>query len=152
MDLAGIPRIKHTWSDWIFRRMRRGAGLELSICVLITAELIATIYYAALREATASGLLRSLCDKILEDEAFHIRFQAERIRLLRRDRSAWKIKVAESLQRFLMDGTSLVVWKGHGRVLQAGGLDYLSFRTACQRQLASTLHPGRIEACAAAVL
>jgi hypothetical protein len=152
MDLAGIPRIKHTWSDWIFRRMRRGAGLELSICVLITAELIATIYYAALREATASGLLRSLCDKILDDEAFHIRFQSERINLLRRSQPGWKIALSESLQRFLMQGTCLVVWHGHGRVLQAGGHDYSSFHTACQSQLGSILRRPPLRACAGATL
>jgi hypothetical protein len=139
MDLAGIPRIKHTWSDWVFRRMRRGAGLELSITVLITAELIATIYYAALRDATASGLLRSLCDKILDDEAFHVRFQSERIGLLSRGRTAWQNAASDEFRRILMRGTCLVVWKGHRDVLRAGGHDWPSFHQACQRQLATTL-------------
>ena len=142
MELAGLKRIKHTWSDWVFRRMRRGAGLELSICVLVTAELIATIYYAALREATASGLLRSLCDQILEDEAYHIR--------LRQDHRGWRITISEHLQRILMRGTCLVVWKGHGRVLQASGLDYWSFQAASLRQLESILRPRKLASLASA--
>jgi hypothetical protein len=139
MDLAGIPRIKHTWSDWVFRRLRRGAGLELSITVLITAELIATIYYAALRDATASGLLRSLCDKILDDEAYHVRFQSQRIALLSQGRPAWQNAVCEEFRRILMRGTCLVVWKGHRDVLRAGGHDWPSFHQACQSQLEATL-------------
>ncbi len=151
MDLAGIPRIKHTWSDWVFRRLRRGAGLEQSICVLITAELIATIYYAALREATASGLLRKLCDQILDDEAFHIRFQTERINLLRTGQSAWRISLAENLQRILMRGTCRVVWRGHASVLQAGGYEYASFQTACLARLDSILRPRSLLAWSGAI-
>jgi hypothetical protein len=152
MDLAGIPRIKHAWSDWAFRRMRRGAGLELSIMVLITAELIATIYYAALREATASALLRSLCDKILDDEAYHVRFQSQRIALLRQNRPRWRVAYSEEFQRVLMRGTCLVVWKGHRSVLRAGGHDWSSFHDACQRQLASAFPRVDSEICVGAIL
>ena len=44
LDLAGIPRIKHSWSDAIFRWMRHRCGLGLSIAILVTAEIIAKIY------------------------------------------------------------------------------------------------------------
>jgi bacterioferritin (cytochrome b1) len=143
MDLAGIPWVKYAWSDWVFRRLRRGADLELSIAVLITAELIATIYYAALREATASGLLRALCDKILEDEAYHVRFQSQRLDLLRIGRPRWWIALLEESQRLFMRGTCLVVWKAHNPVLRAGGYTFSGFHRACQSQLASTLRSPR---------
>src|SRR5262245_34813272 len=43
----GIPLLKRTWPDTVFRWLRHRAGLELSIGVLITAEVIARVYYAA---------------------------------------------------------------------------------------------------------
>ena len=84
LDLAGIPRVGRTWPDTVFRWLRKGAGLELSIAVLVTAEIIAKVYYAALREATHAPVLRRLCDQILADEVQHVRFQAERVAILRR--------------------------------------------------------------------
>ena len=60
MDVAGIPRRSRTWPDTVFRRLRQLGGLEISISVLITAEIIAKVYYAALREAT--GIARPATD------------------------------------------------------------------------------------------
>src|SRR5689334_456837 len=39
MEVNNIPLIKHNWTDNIFRRMRKNVGFELSITVLITAEI-----------------------------------------------------------------------------------------------------------------
>ncbi len=44
--------------------------------VLATAEVLAIPYYTALRDATGSPLLRSICCRILTEEAQHLRFQA----------------------------------------------------------------------------
>ena len=52
------------------------AGLELRMRVLATAEVLAIPYYTALRDATGSPLLRSICSRILAEEAEHLRFQA----------------------------------------------------------------------------
>src|SRR5947209_2060049 len=61
MDLAGIPRMASAWPDTIFRWLRHTSGLERSIMVLVTAEVIAQVYYDALRDATRSVVLRQLC-------------------------------------------------------------------------------------------
>ena len=53
MKRQGIPIVTDHWVDTVFRRLRVLAGLELSLTVLVTAELIAVPYYRALREATA---------------------------------------------------------------------------------------------------
>ena len=95
LDLAGIPRVGRTWPDTVFRWLRKGAGLELSIAVLVTAEIIAKVYYAALREATHAPVLRRLCDQILADEVQHVRFQAERVAILRRGKSAPRLDAAD---------------------------------------------------------
>src|SRR5262249_37080603 len=64
LKLAGVPLLSRTWTDAVFRWLRHRAGLEVSIAVLITAEVIAKVYYDAVRSATGSAVLRRLCDQI----------------------------------------------------------------------------------------
>jgi hypothetical protein len=119
MDLAGIARVRHTFVDSVFRRLRRFAGLEMSICVLLTAEVIAKVYYRALLAATASPVLRAICDRILVDEASHVEFQSERLAILRRKRSRWRVTAAVAAQRLLFAGSVAVVWVRHRPVLRS---------------------------------
>ncbi len=120
MDLASIPRIRKALSDTAFRSLRRAAGLELSIAVLVTAEIVAQVYYAALREATGSSVLRALCDRILRDEEAHVRFQSERLALLARGRKRVSLRLRTAAQRGLMFATLFVVWPAHRRAFRAG--------------------------------
>ncbi|HEV8293440.1 MAG TPA: ferritin-like domain-containing protein, partial [Tepidisphaeraceae bacterium] len=130
LDLAGIPRIKHSWSDAIFRWMRHRCGLGLSIAVLVTAEIIAKIYYIAVREATASVALRRLCDQILQDEVEHIRFQCERLAILRSSWPCVLVKLNHAWHWFFMAGTFVVVWRKHRLLLRQGGYGFFSFGKA----------------------
>lgn len=127
MDLAGIPRTSRSWPDTVFRFLRRRAGLELSISVLVTAEVIAKVYYPALRDATRSVVLRTLCDQIIRDEVEHVRFQCERLAILRQRRRGVRLALTHGLHRVLFVGTCLVVWRRHGRAMRAGGLAFRSF-------------------------
>jgi len=72
----GARCLKRHWVHGAFRRVRGWAGLELCMRVLATAEVLAIPYYTALRDATGSPLLRSICSRILAEEAKHLRFQA----------------------------------------------------------------------------
>jgi hypothetical protein len=127
LDLAGVGRMTHSWPDTIFRFIRRLAGLELSLVVLVTAEIIAKVYYAAVREATGAPVLRRLCDQILGDEVRHVHFQTERIALMRRGRSRVAVGLCQFLHRAFLAGTCLVVWHKHGRALRAGGYGFRRF-------------------------
>ena len=138
MDMAAIPRIRHTWPDRVFRRLRQvGGGLEISISVLITAEIIAKVYYAALREATGSSVLRRLCDRILRDEDAHVRFQCDYLAVIRKDRKDWTLALTEALQRFLFFGTCLVVWKSHRRAIKQGGITFRLFWKMCWDEMST---------------
>jgi hypothetical protein len=127
LKMAGVPLIRKTWTDTLFRWLRHQAGLDLSISVLVAAEVIALVYYEALRNATKSAVLRRLCDQILSDEVAHIRFQSERLALIRRHRPAWQIPIINGLHRFLFTGICPVVWWTHGRVYRAGGFSFRRF-------------------------
>jgi hypothetical protein len=135
LDLAGIERIGHTWPDAVFRWLRHRAGLELSVSVLVTAEIIAKVYYLALREATSSAVLRRLCDQILSDEVQHVRFQCERLAMIRARRSRVTIWGKAVVQRFFFTGTCWVVWLKHRHALRAGGYTYGTFREDAREEL-----------------
>ena len=135
MQINRIPLVKTTFTDGVFRRLRQLLGnLEISIAVLITAEIIAKVYYAALRDATNSQVLRTLCRQILQDEVRHVEFQAERLGILRTNRNWLLLTITNSLQRFLFWGTCLVVWKFHKRVFLKSGYSFVDFWNQCWRE------------------
>ena len=134
LKLADVPLLEHTRLDSIFRWLRRLAGLELSITVLVTAETVGKVYYQAVRRATRSLLLRRLCEQLLRDEARHTRFHAERLAILRKDRAGWKNWLARAGHRLLFAGAGLAVWLKHRRALRAGGLGFFSFSRACRKE------------------
>lgn len=123
------------WVDTTFRKLRKGAGLEVCVGVLVTAELIAVPYYRALRDATESPLLRVLCRRILCDEAQHLRFQAATLARLRWQRP-WLLRRATMIghQLFLL-GTALVVWCEHRSAFCRGGYWFNRFISECLRLL-----------------
>jgi hypothetical protein len=119
MQSQNIPMISHHWVDTIFRKLRGLAGLELSLTILVAAELIAVPYYRALREATDSLTLRNICTRILEDETAHLRFQASMLARVASDRQPiWKRAIRELRWVFLL-GTIFVVWVGHRPIFEA---------------------------------
>ncbi len=139
MDSVGLPRVRSNWVDWVFRKLRRLAGLEMSVCVLLTAEVIAQVYYQALFNATRSAALRTICQRILKDEEQHVRFQSERLAILRQCRSRPSADTAVLLRRVLFAGTSLIVWRGHWRVFRAAGLTFRDFWVACHRKMGAAV-------------
>ncbi|TYP69507.1 hypothetical protein [Paenibacillus methanolicus] len=127
MERQHIPRIRSHWVDGVFRKLRRFASLEQSITVLLTAEIIASVYYIALRQATKSPLLIGICDQILADEAKHVEYQCVALGEFARRRAKPMNRVAGLLRRVLLTGTLAVVWFYHGKVFRAGGYRFASF-------------------------
>ena len=127
MDAQGIPRLSKYWIDSTFRRLRVLAGLELSLRVLVTAEIIAVPYYRALGDATASELLRALSDRILQDEAGHLRFQASMLSRVTAGRRPALSRLVWRLHRIFLVGTCFIVWRDHGPVFRAAGYRFHEF-------------------------
>ena len=127
-----IPTIKTTLADRVFRKLRKLLGsLEISIAVLITAEIIAKVYYTALQQATNSAVLRALCDQILYDESKHVEFQAEQLGKLRRGRNRPFQWFTMGIQSVLFWITCLVVWHFHKKALRLGGFNFRRFWQSC---------------------
>ncbi len=134
LEAIGEKTIRKSWINRIFSKTRRLAGLELSISILVTAEVVATVYYAALAAATDSILLKSLCRKILRDEDWHIQFQFQRLGLLRWNRSKVQNRFAKTLHGVLLFLTLIAIWPKHGRVFRRGGMGFrrLVSETFCE--------------------
>ena len=140
MSLQDIPCLKKHWSDIVFRQLRRVGGLEQSISVLLTAEIIAAVYYKALRLSTRSLVLQQICGQILSDEEMHIRFQSEAIGQFYANRSSFLNRIISVAKRVLLEGTMVVVWSGHNKVLGAAGYDFFRFRKECLLEFAKSIH------------
>jgi hypothetical protein len=138
MRIQEIPLIRNHWVDQVFRKLRRFAGLELSVIVLITAEIIAKVYYIALKNCTNSRILIDLCDQILLDEEKHVEFQSETLHKLSKVRSKTIKRFSRFFHRVLLEGTLFVVWQQHKTVFKAGGYSFSSFFSACRNEFKSS--------------
>jgi len=136
LDHEGIPRLTSHWVDRIFRRLRKLAGLEVCAMVLVTAEVLAMPFYQALREATRSHLLRSICVRILRDEAAHLNYQAFTLGLVRRPLGNKARAIRLLCHSVLFQCTAVLLWEQHRRVFDAAGWDFRRFWNDARRGFA----------------
>lgn len=121
MDQYHIRAKKSVILDQIFRRLRKLAGLQCEIIVLVTAEMIALSYYDALMNATGSHALKAICRQMLHDEIAHVMFQSYTL-------SHFDQKKYISLLRILlMEITSVAVWISCRKVFVAAGWTFRKF-------------------------
>ena len=136
LDRERIPRLKNHWLDALFRRLRKLAGLEVCAMVLVTAEVLAIPFYQALRDATRSRLLRSICRRILCDEAAHLHYQAVTLGLVRRPLCERARMIRSLGHSALFHGTALLLWQQHRRVFRAAGWSFRRFWNDSRRVFA----------------
>jgi hypothetical protein len=128
LDAAGVPRAKKNLGDSLFRVFRHFLmQMEVWASVVVIIEVHAMLYYAAIRRATGSAVLRRICEQILRDEVPHIRFQCERLAIIRRKRPRTLRWFTSAAQRVLFVGITMTVWVGHRRALKAGGFTFRRF-------------------------
>jgi hypothetical protein len=135
MKLAHIPLARRIFLDSVFRKLRKLAGLECSVSVLIVAEIIAKVFYRGLRNATESEFLKAICDQVLSDEKMHVQFQAERLAILRKCRHRVVLVGTNAIHRILFAGTVLVVWMKCRSTLLAGDYTFIPFFRDCWEEL-----------------
>lgn len=127
MEGEGIPKLGRDWLDSIFRRLRKLAGLEGSVTVLLTAEIIAMVYYKALFNATRSAILKQICLQVLKDEEMHLRFQSYTLECLYKRKAGFTSIFSGTVHYVLMAGTILMVWLWHYKVLRSGGYSFQQY-------------------------
>lgn len=143
MEDHGIALRRRDWTDGVFRFLRRLAGLELYLYVLISAELIGKVYYRALEAATGCQRLRVLCRVLVCDELAHVGFESQLLLALRSRRPALQQTLIRIAHRSFIAGTAAVVWVTHRAVLRRGGHGARSFLRTCLAQYSFYLEPPR---------
>jgi hypothetical protein len=128
LDLAGVPRKARDWGDTLFRAFRYLlTRMEVWVTPVVMVETHALLYYNAIRLATGSPVLRSICEQILADEVPHVRFQCERLAILHRGRPRVLRALTLAVHRVLFTGVTLAIWAGHRRALRASGYTFRRF-------------------------
>lgn len=144
MERQGIPRQEEIWVDNVFRKLRKLAGLDCMIIVLVSAEIIAMSYYRALHGATRSPQLRAICARILRDEVAHLQFQGATLAKLRRNTNVPQRFLLEFSHAILLYVTALVVWHHHAKVFRAAHISFRRFFHKARRDFKRTIGYSRI--------
>ena len=127
LQLENAHCLQSYWVHSAFRWIRGLAGLELCLKVLVTAELLARPYYAALRDATGSHLLRSICQRIFDEEAAHLRFQAFALSRFQKRHSRRMQTLIKACHIMLLAFTAALVWIEHRAVFRSAGRTFDRF-------------------------
>lgn len=69
--------LQKQWTNSIFRWLRDLVNLEFNIQVLLTAELIAEVYFGLLTLRCADPVVQTVAKKLLRDEMGHLSFQRD---------------------------------------------------------------------------
>ncbi|HEV2444133.1 MAG TPA: hypothetical protein VGT07_16535 [Steroidobacteraceae bacterium] len=141
MDEHGIRGKCRHWTDIVFRRVRRLAGFELYLHVLITAELIGNVFYRALESVTGCQRLRVLCRTLIADELAHIGYESELILELRARKPAALRASIRVTHRAFFCAAAFAVWISHHAVLRRAGHTAGGFLRTCLEQYAFHLDP-----------
>ena len=132
MVANGIPLKQRSWTDSIFRVLRKLAGFEAAVTVLVTAEMIGFVYYRALARATNSRCLKTICRTMCADESLHLRYETQLLMTLRGYRGPMRRRLVEFLHRTLVTVSACVVFHDHRRVLGHAGYDLRGFVRDCR--------------------
>lgn len=128
LDMIGAERLKFDIGDYLFRKVRYFIGsIEIWTSSVFMVEGMAEIYYKALADSGLCPLLRDICHDILRDEAWHILFQIERLRIQDREMPFVGYVFYRAFSFVLFLNIIGSVWLLHRRVFQAGGLTFRSY-------------------------
>ncbi len=128
IDLIGEKRLKFDLGDYLFRTIRYfNTSMEIWTVTVIIVESAAQLFYQALKDATGCPLLKEICTDILIDEAYHIRFQKERLEQIMQPKGFLNFHISLTLYFLFFRATSTAIWLAHGRAFKAGGISRQKF-------------------------
>lgn len=128
LDHLGGTRLQKQWTNSVFRTLRVLVNMEFNIQVLLTAELIAEVYFGHLYLRVDDPAVRLVARKLLSDEMKHLAFQrdflSERLAALSpAARWLWRLQF-----RAVHQITARVVAWDHASCFRAIGLHPADFR------------------------
>lgn len=145
MSLHKIEKIKHGINDTVFRFLRRLLGVEQSVRVLVTAEIIALTYYDCLGSATDSKVLKTICKRMCDEETIHVDFQMQQIHWMNFQKHALISALANIFHLFLFCSALLPVWMEHKKVLKIK-YSFKSFFKKAKNDFIESTYQGQVAA------
>jgi hypothetical protein len=133
VERLGGSLVRRHWTHRLFKLARRAGGFRFEIQMLLTAEIVGTAYYEFLKKSVNDPALEAALGLMLHDEAGHVAFHLERLRLRWQDylpleRTLW------ALQFQVLVLTALrAAWLDHGGCLRALGFDWPDFAGRARR-------------------
>jgi hypothetical protein len=128
LDAIAKRRISYNWGDQLFRTIRYfNTNMEIWTLAVITVESTAQLFYKAIKDASSCTLLRQICADILIDEADHIRFQADRLRIIFNSKKPLQQWIVVKIYPVFFLITAIVVWFAHRKAFEASGLNLGSY-------------------------
>lgn len=123
----GGSLVQRHWTHRLFKLVRRVGGFHFEIQMLLTAEIVGTAYYELVNAGTADPALNAALGLMLRDEASHVAFHLDRLRLRWRaylplERTAWSLQFQVLVLMALR-----VAWLDHGPCLRALGYTWPDF-------------------------
>lgn len=140
MEIYQIEAVSQLWIDRIFRFLRKMAGLECEVMILVTAEMIALSYYRALSNATGSKLLKTICSQMLRDELKHVVLQSDTLHRISKDRNTIVNELMRGIRKLVMRITVFVVWVSYKELFVKGGYTYKIFKGHCMEYLRESIY------------
>ena len=121
------PLLQSHLIDTTFTLFRRLYNLEVCIQTLLTAELVATYFYKAVKNQTQSKLLDQVCQQILKDEAMHLVFQCDILQDIRSKKGKLGKWFSRLFAQSLLIASLPIVWLQYRKVLKGGGFGLRKF-------------------------
>ncbi|MEM8953544.1 MAG: ferritin-like domain-containing protein [Verrucomicrobiota bacterium] len=132
--------LEQQWSNSVFRRFRGVINLEFNIQVLLTAELIAEVYYGLLARYVNDPVVKDVAQKILRDEVKHIAFHHDFFRHRFSNLSPARALLWNSQFKTIHSLTTIVVWHDHQACLNSLGIPRSRFMTLAREKCRFFLH------------
>jgi hypothetical protein len=119
------------WTNSIFRWIRGLVNLEFNIQVLVTAEIIAEVYFGMLYLHCQDEAVRAVAQKILRDEMKHLSFQRDFLATRLTELSpGWRRLWRWQFNVILYPTAAVVAWD-HGACINALGMKRTIFAQRC---------------------
>lgn len=119
--------------DTVFRFLRRRAGIECEMGVLVAAEMVAMTYYEALARVTDCKLLKTICAQMLHDERYHIVLQSVTLGKINAGRPEPIREKLRNQRRILTRATAAALWDRYEAIFTAAGYTRGRFMASCMR-------------------
>ena len=135
MSFHGIALKNKMFIDNLFRFLRKIGGLQCSIIMLITGEIIALSYYKALSEITTSEVLPVICKQMIQDELMHIALSSDTLYKFALENGSLKNGVVSRFRNVGLFIAVMIAWKHFKQIFINSGCSFNSFYGTSKRLL-----------------